>query len=604
MSPRFVVGIDLGTTHAALAAADLESGDTSPHVVELPQLVAAGNLEARPLLPSFLYFAHESEAALPLPWDSGRRFSVGEHARQRAAESPARVVSSAKSWLCHDGIDRRGPVLPSGAPDDVEKISPVEASFRYLDHLAEAFQAEHGVPLGEQQVLLTVPASFDAAARDLTVEAAYAAGLDDVALLEEPQAALYAWIAATGDAWRTHLRPGDVVLVVDVGGGTTDFSAIAAVEHEGSLELHRIAVGDHILLGGDNMDLALAHLVKQKLEAEGKEIDRWQLVALTHASRAAKELLLSDPSVARAPIAIAGKGSALIGNALRSELTREDVTRVLVDGFFPLVPPSARPAVRARTGLTQLGLPYAAEPAVTKHLAAFLARQADAVKSLPGFTGRQGALLCPTAVLFNGGVVKGEPLRARLLQALGEWLEAEGAPPPRVLPGADPDLAVARGAAYYGLVRQGQGLRIRGGTARAYYVGIESPAPAVPGVEPPIVALCVAPFGMEEGTRSELPPHELGLVVGEPVRFRFFGSSVRRDDAPGAELERWAPGELTELSPIELELPAEGRREGDVVAVELAAQITAVGTLLLEAVPREPREPGERWKIELGVRVE
>ncbi|GMV18808.1 MAG: Hsp70 family protein [Polyangiaceae bacterium] len=601
MSARFAVGIDLGTTHTALAAVALEGG-REPEVLALPQLVATGTLEARVLLPSFLYFAHESEGALALPWDAARRFAVGEHARTRASESPARVVSSAKSWLCHDGVDRRGPILPPGAPDDIEKISPVEASFRYLDHLAEAFLAKHGVSLGEQEVMLTVPASFDAAARDLTVEAAYAAGLENVTLLEEPQAALYAWIADSGEGWRTHLRPGDVVLVVDVGGGTTDFSAIATVERDGLLELHRIAVGDHILLGGDNMDLALAHVVAQKLRAEGKELDRWQLAALTHTCRGAKERLLSDAGAASAPIAVAGRGSALLGNTLKSELTREEVARVLVDGFFPVVPASARPATRARVGLTQLGLPYAADPAVTKHLAAFLTRQVEATDKLAGFGARHGALLHPSAVLFNGGVVKGEALRARLLEALGHWLQADGAPAPRVLPGADPDLAVARGAAYFGLVRRGKGLKIRGGTARAYYVGIESPAPAVPGIEPPITALCVAPFGMEEGTHAELPPHELGLVVGEPVRFRFFGSSVRRDDRAGTELERWTPDELEELSPIEIELPAEGRREGDVVPVELAAQITPVGTLLLEAVPREPREPNERWKLELGVR--
>lgn len=607
MSARYAVGIDLGTTHTALAAIDLSKADgdemPAPEVLALPQLTAPGSLEARPLLPSFLYFAHESEAPLALPWDASRRFAVGEHARVRAAESPARVISSAKSWLCHAGVDRRGAILPAGAPDDIEQISPVEASFRYLDHLSEAFLAEHGVPLGEQEVILTVPASFDAAARDLTVEAAYAAGLENVTLLEEPQAALYAWITSAGEGWRAHLGPGDVVLVVDVGGGTTDFSAIAAVEEQGALTLHRIAVGDHILLGGDNMDLALAHVVAQKLREQGKEVDRWQMAALTHTCRGAKERLLSDASAESAPIAVAGRGSSLLGNALRSELTREEVSRVLVEGFFPVVAANARPQARARSGLTQLGLPYAADPAITKHLAAFLARQVEATEKLAGFGAKHGALLHPSAVLFNGGVVKGEALRSRLLEALTHWLKSDGAPAPRVLPGADPDLAVARGAAYFGLVRRGKALRIRGGTARAYYVGIESPAPAVPGVEPPIVALCVAPFGMEEGTHAELPPNELGLVVGEPVQFRFFGSSVRRSDAAGAQLERWAPGELEELSPIEIELPAEGRREGDVVPVTLSAQITPVGTLLLEAVPREPREPDERWKIELGVRA-
>jgi molecular chaperone DnaK (HSP70) len=593
LSARWIVGIDLGTTHTALAAIDMERESDGPEVLPLPQLIAPGSLEKRPLLPSFAYFAHESEGALALPWDGARRFSVGEHARARASEAPARVISSAKSWLCHAGVDRRGPILPQGAPDDIEKISPVEASWRYLDHLSESFQASHGAALGEQEVYLTVPASFDAAARDLTVEAAYAAGLENVTLLEEPQAALYAWIARSGERWRSHLAPGDVVLVLDLGGGTTDFSAIEAVEKDGELALNRIAVGDHILLGGDNMDLALAHVVRQKLEAAGKELDRWQMVGLAHTCRSAKERLLSPESPNAVKVSILGRGSQLLGNTLSAELSRDDVMRVLVDGFFPRCARDAKPTQRSRAALTEVGLPYASDPAITKHLAHFLFRQA-----------RSGSMLRPTAVLMNGGVVKGQALRDRLLDTLSGWLEADGAPRPRLLPDEDPDLAVAKGAAYYGLVRRGKGLRIHGGTARAYYVGIESSAPAVPGLEPPVLAMCVAPFGMEEGSRANLPPHELGLVVGEPVSFRFFGSSVRRDDPAGITLDRWSPDELTELSPIEITLPPEGRSEGDVVRVQLSAEVTPVGTLLLEAVPLEPTKPDERWKIELGVRVD
>ena len=619
MSPRYVLGIDLGTTHCALAfarALDADAGaGAAParvEVLEVPQLVAQGMVEARALLPSFLYVPVEGEGPQALPWDPERRFVVGEHARARGLDAPARLVASAKSWLCHPGVDRRGPTLPLGAPEDVEKISPVEASWRYLEHLGEAwdFAVAKGDPelaFANQEVVLTVPASFDAAARDLTVEAAVAAGIEDVTLLEEPQAAVYAWIDAAGEAWRKHLLPGDVLLVLDVGGGTTDFSAIAAIDREGSLELVRIAVGDHILLGGDNMDLALAHVVRAKLAADGKELDRWQMTALTFAARVAKERLLGDPSLAAAPIVIAGRGSKLLGGSIRTELTREEIARTLVEGFFPAVPASARPAARPRAGLTQLGLPYAQDAAVTRHLAAFLGRQADATAKLEGFTPRGGAasrgsLLHPTAVLFNGGVMKGDALRERLLSTLNAWLEADGAPPARVLPSGDLDLAVARGAAAYGLVRRGRGLRIRGGTARAYYVGVESAVPAVPGLEPPITALCLAPFGMEEGTEASLPPQELGVVVGEPVRFRFFGSSVRREDEAGAELDSWKPGELEELAPIEITLPPEGRREGDVVPVRLRASITEIGTLLLEAIPSQPQKPNERWRIELSVR--
>jgi hypothetical protein len=608
---RFVVGIDLGTTHSAVSFADPSIEKSRPEVVPLAQLVAPGAIEERALLPSFLYFAHESEGQLSVPWAEKRSYAVGEYARTRGVEAPARLVSSAKSWLSHAGVDRRAGILPMGAPEDVEKISPVEASWRYLEHIADAWEAriakgDPGAKLDAQEIVLTVPASFDAAARELTVEAAIAAGLANVTLLEEPQAALYAWIDAMGDRWRKLVKPGDVILVVDVGGGTTDFSAIAVLDRGGSLELARVAVGDHILLGGDNMDLALAYVAKAKLEAQGKEVDRWQMVALTHASRAAKERLLTDAKTDSAAIAVASRGSKLLGGGLRTELTRDEVTRTLVDGYFPLVDASARPAVRARGALTQLGLPYAADAAVTRHLAAFLAKQADATSKLEGFSspGGTGKILRPTALLFNGGVMKGTILRDRLVAALDSWLVADGAEKVRVLDGADLDLAVARGAAAYGLARRGKGIRIRGGTARSYYVGIESPAPAVPGVEPPIVALCLAPFGMEEGTEAKLPPNELGVVVGEKVRFRFFGSTVRRSDVAGTELERWKDHEVEELAPIEVTLPAKGRAEGDVVPVRLQAAVTEVGTLLLEAVPTQPAAPDERWKIELNVRSE
>jgi hypothetical protein len=527
-------------------------------------------------------------------------------------------------------VDRRGAILPAGAPEDVERISPVEASWRYLEHLIEAWdhvvaKGDPELALSKQSVVLTVPASFDAAARELTTEAAFAAGLEDLTLLEEPQAAFYAWLAARGDAWRKDVKVGDAVLVVDVGGGTTDFSVIAAVEKGGELALERVAVGDHILLGGDNMDLLLAHIVEQKMladaEAAGRtlELDRWQRVALQHASRAAKEKLLGDSKAKTAPIAIAGKGSKLVGSTLRAEVTREEVTRAIVDGFFPVVDAAARPESRARAALTTLGLPYAQDAAVTKHLAALLGRHADALDKLgasgappavsPAAASKKASggaprMLHPTRILFNGGVMKSAVLRERVTACLGAWMEAQGAPAPQILEGIDLDLAVARGAAAYGLARRGRGVRIRGGTGRAYYVGIEGAVPAIPGLEPPVTALCVAPFGMEEGTAAEVPGPELGVVVGEKVRFRFFGSSVRRKDAVGTALERWKSDEIDELPPIEVDLPAEGRAQGDVVPVRLRSSVTEVGTLLLEAVPLQPRKKDERWKVELSVRAE
>jgi hypothetical protein len=585
-------------------------------VLGVPQLVAQGTVEARELLPSFFYVAHGSDGPQVLPWDTSRTYVVGEHARARGVDAPARVITSAKSWLGHPSVDRRGAILPAGAPEDVERISPVEASWRYLEHLVEAWDhvVAKGAPelaLAKQSVVLTVPASFDAAARELTTEAAYAAGLTDLTLLEEPQAAFYAWLAARGDAWRKDVKVGDAVLVVDVGGGTTDFSVIAAVEQDGELALSRVAVGDHILLGGDNMDLLLAHVVEQKMVAEAEaagrtlELDRWQRVALQHAARGAKERLLGDPKAKAAPIAIAGKGSKLVGSTLRAEVTRDEVTQAIVEGFFPLVGAEARPATRARAALTQLGLPYAQDPAVTRHLAALLARHADALgaASAPSKKGAR-TMLHPTRILFNGGVMKSAALRDRVTANLAAWLASEGAAPPQVLLGTDLDLAVARGAAAYGLARRGRGVRIRGGTGRAYYVGIEGATPAIPGLEPPVTALCVAPLGMEEGTAAELPGKDLGVVVGEKVRFRFFGSNVRRSDVAGTALERWKKEELDELAPIEVELPAEGRSQGDVVPITLRSSVTEVGTLLLEAVPLSPKTPDERWKVELSVRQE
>jgi len=602
LSARFSVGIDLGTTHCALAEAPLDGEPESPSVQPILQLVARDRVDATPLLPSFLYFPHAAEGALVLPWAEHAPLAVGQYARRRAAESPGRVVASSKSWLSHPAIDRHAPVLPLNAADDVTALSPVEAAFRLLDHLSEAWRAgrSDGLCLGDQEVVLTVPASFDAAARECTVEAALAAGLDQLTLLEEPQAAFYAWLDQRGDAWRTDLAVGDLVLVVDVGGGTTDFAAILLGEQQGSLEPRRVAVGQHLLLGGDNMDLALAHLVRQKLEAQGSAIDAWQLTALTHASRDAKEALLSSGAPDSVNVVLPSRGSQLLGGSLRSVLSRAEVERYVLDGFFPPVPWQQEPRQRARTALRQRGLPYAEDPAITTQLAAFL-RGHHAVRGQAGSGGRSSGLLVPSHVLFNGGVFRSELLRQRLLDTLNSWLAAVGAPAARALPNADYDLAVARGASYYGLVRRGRGIRVRGGTAQAFYVGIESPMPAVPGLDPPTNALCVAPFGMEEGSRVQLPEAELGVVVGESVTFRFFGSSTRRADLAGTLLES-PERQLEELAPIAITLPAQGRSPGELVAVTLEALITEVGTLALFARPLEPRVADEHWKVELSVR--
>nr|WP_227001471.1 Hsp70 family protein [Pulveribacter suum] len=602
---RYSVGIDLGTTHCALSWVDEAHSDgerVAQGVLDIPQLVAPASVQAQALLPSFLYLPHESElsaADRALPGqDAAQPFVVGEFARARGAATPIRLVASAKSWLCHGGVDRRAPILPADAPaDEVQRISPLAASTEYLRHLRRAWdQAHPDAPLAAQHVTVTIPASFDPAARELTAEACQAAGFAHLTLLEEPQAALYSWLQASGGAWRKQVVSGDVILVVDVGGGTTDLSLIAVQEHSGQLQLQRVAVGEHILLGGDNMDLALAYGVARKLAAEGRQLDAWQTRALAHGCRAAKEQLLADEGLAAVPVVVPSRGAKLIGGSIRTEVTRAEVLQLLVEGFFPPAAITDRPQARARAALTQLGLPYAQDAAVTRHLAAFLSRQVQATAQAEG-----ASFAHPTAVLFNGGVLKAPRIEARILQVLNGWLAAEGAPPVRPLEGAQLDLAVARGAAYFGHVaRSGAGVRIRGGTAQSYYVGVEGNMPAIPGMEPPLSALCLAPFGMEEGTEAALQDQQFGLVVGEPVRLRFFGSSVRRSDAVGTLLDFWGEGELVELQEIELHLPPEGRAAGDVVPVTLQARVTDIGTLQLACVP-----PGgqERWKVEFDVRA-
>jgi hypothetical protein len=605
---RFSVGIDLGTTHCVLSYADLENIDDeefSPEVLAIPQLTSPGSVEEKLQLPSFLYLAHAAELAedsTSLPWTAKPDYLVGEIARNLGSKTPIRLVSSAKSWLCHAGVDCKEPILPAEAPDEVERVSPFEASTAYLQHLCDAWLSLNpNAPLEQQDVVITVPASFDPAARELTVEAARAVGLDQAILLEEPQAALYSWIEKSHGDWRKHAEVGDIILVIDIGGGTTDLSLIAVTQQEGNLELTRVAVGDHILLGGDNMDLALAYTVKAKLEKDGKRLEPWQIQALTHSCRDAKEKIFNNAEIDNIPLVVASRGSSLIGGTLRTELTREEVNRVLVEGFLPEVAVSDKPISRPRTGLRTAGLPYAQDAAITRHLAAFLSKQQGATDELKDINlPEHASFLHPTAVLFNGGVLKAGALAERLMNVLNSWLSAEQAPEARLLTGVDLDLAVARGAAYYGYVRKGKGVRIKGGTAASYYVGIESAMPAVPDMAPEIQALCIAQFGMEEGTQQELPDDEFGLVVGEPVRFRFFASNTRREDKVGTRLDYWTNEELDELDEIEVTLPEEGRRPGEVIPVHLCAAVTEVGTLELQAVSQKDNG---RWKIEFDVRA-
>lgn len=599
--PKYIVGLDLGTTHCAVTFtdADVPEHETPEiHHFDIPQVVSEGEVQAQALLPSFLLLpgAYEvGDGALALPWQHDMPYAVGEFARERGSELPQRLVSSAKSWLCHTGVDRTEPILPWESPDGAERIAPIEAVQRFLDHIRDAWnhrmaQDDPAARLEHQQIFLTVPASFDAVARELTVRAARSAGLEDVTLLEEPQAAFYAWIAAQEDDWRDAVDVGESVLVCDVGGGTTDFSLIQVVEDDGTLDLQRVAVGDHIMLGGDNMDLTLAYTVRHKLAQEGTELNDWQFRSLTHQCRQAKERLLNEPDLDEAPVVVVGQGSSLIGDTIRTALTRDELQASLLDGFFPHCERTDTPEKKPKVGMREMGLPYASDPAITKHLAQFLQQH---VSDEDG----DDAVAFPSAVLFNGGVMKADVLRQRIRDVLHHWSESEDGV--RDLPSADLDVAVARGAAYYGGARQGRGIRIRAGVPRSYYIGIESSMPTVPGVPTPMKALCVVPFGMEEGTDAQIRSKEFGLVVGDDAVFHLLAAPTRKTDEAGALIEDWGD-DLEEVATMETHLdPTDADDRGTVLPVWLESKITEVGTLELWCVARDR---DARWKLEFNIR--
>jgi molecular chaperone DnaK (HSP70) len=611
MQARFSLGIDLGTSNCALAMTDLETDRTE--VLAITQILAANQSGEKPTLASALYLPHPEEfraGSFPLPWnDSGQPGIVGQFARDHGALVPDRLVTSAKSWLSNPHIDPKQCTLPWRSDSAEEKLSPFEVSRRYLQHVKGAFL--HIVhtrgrqwDIGDGQIVVTVPASFDEVARSLTAEAAEAAGLGHVTLLEEPQAAFYAWTARAGRQWRDAVAPGDIILVCDVGGGTADFSLIAVTDVAGSLELERISVGEHILLGGDNMDLALAYALQVRTEAEGKSLDAWQFLALVHAASRAKITLFEDASIAEAPIAVPSRGSSLFAKTVATSLDRASLSQVVLDGFFAQTALDDLPREARRSGLQEFGLPYASDPVISKHLARFLTRSLQNVKAsdkLAALVGPRagGPALIPTAVLFNGGVFKAAPIRARVLELLGFWNHGQ---PVRELEGAEPDLAVAQGAAIYGRHRAtGKGIRIKAGTSRSYYIGLEASMPAIPGFRPPVKALCVVPQGMQEGTELLIEGRTFGLVTGQAAEFRFFSSDVRSGDTPGQVMPD-AERELEETSLLEVELPAlPDAPTGQVVPVQIESAVTALGTLELWM---KHINSNRRWKIEFQVRTE
>lgn len=601
-SPRFFIGIDLGTTNCTLAYCALEQGEASEDVpiqqFSIPQITKSGVEEECPNLPSFIYFPLDEELSSQttgVSWDPSRPLCTGTLAQSRGAELPSRLIASAKSWLCHSEIDRRAPSLPMGAEEGIEKISPLDACMELLKHLKEAWDHKMNVPFIEQTVFITVPASFDPSARQLVQEAARQAGYPEITLLEEPQAAFYGWMHIHKQDWRNHLHVGDCILVIDIGGGTTDFSLIGVEEEKGNLTLKRLAVGTHLLLGGDNMDLSLAYLAKGKLEQQGQEIDEWQLQSLVHSCRKAKELLLGDNPPKKVDLTVLGRGSKLIGGSLKTSLTADEIIPFIVEGFAPLVSPTERSQLERRAGLQQLGLPYAQDARLTCQLAKFLSMTGETTSaSMENFT-------VPTAVLFNGGTTKASALRQRLLEQLNQWAKHLGKPPVKILRDADYDFAVSKGAVNYGLAKFGKAIRIRSGTSRSYFIGIEDSLPAVPGIPPALKAMCIAPFGMEEGSEFHLETQEFSLVVGEPATFRFFSRATPKLSdgtipAMGTVVRKWQH-ELTELHPIETILDkAEG--DGKTIRIHIGSKITELGMLEVWCQAADHR----KWKLEFDVR--
>ncbi len=649
---RYVVGIDLGTTNSAVCYVDTQERPWKVRVLEIPQLVAPGQVEARDTLPSFHYQpltasgVRESQGGSTVPLGRPHReadtsrspaYVVGFMARDWGSGTPGRLVSSAKSWLCHTGVDRTADLLPWHAASDVQRISPVEASSRYLAHIRGAwndrFKSE---PLERQDIVLTLPASFDEIARELTVQSAARAGLARVVLIEEPQAAFYAWIYKHQENWDQLVSPGQKILVCDIGGGTTDFTLIRVRRGEnGKVQFHRVAVGDHLILGGDNMDLALAQYLEGKLTSRSRlpggtlgdgtttevrtgrtdlpaaKLEPRQWDVLLRAARQAKEQLLDEAGPEQVTISIPGSGSKLIGGSLTTHVTRDEVRTLLVDGFMPRVALIDKPAIR-RSGFQEFGLPYAADPAMTRYLAAFLTAHRSAGDEAEDRGQRTGADPArPDVVLFNGGVFASSVLRQRLLDCLAQWFDEPRTPNPELRsPNPQPsallvldndrlDLAVARGAAYYGMVRRGEGVKIVASLARTYYIGVESETETAARQEPrPPDALCLVPGSAEPGQDIELADRQFDLLVSEPVEFPLYTSSIRLTDQPG-ELVAVDPEQMTSLPPIRTALKTRSRRERGTVPVQLHAKLTEIGTLDLWC----SEVGGERtWRLQFDVR--
>ncbi len=609
---RYTVGIDLGTTHTVVAYAAQSATNGEPQIAlfEIEQLIALGEVAPRPLLPSVRYLPTAGELShsdLQLPWLRSEADSAvqGGLALLLGAQVPGRLVTSAKSWLSHTAVDRTAPILPWGAPDDVAKVSPLAASAGYLAHVRAAWDAAHPAALlARQDIVLTVPASFDEGARALTLEAARLAGLPQVRLIEEPQAAFYDWVHSHRDTLAADLavdaHTARRLLVVDVGGGTTDLTLIQVDMANGHPVLTRTAVGDHLMLGGDNMDLALAHLVESRLsyvsvgagaspDRPAERLSAVRLSQLTQRCRAAKEMLLSPNAPESTTVTVLGSGAKLIGGSRSVTLTRDDVRRVLVEGFFPSVAADAQPQ-RARSGLVEFGLPYASDAAITRHVAAFVARTGTV----------------PDTLLLNGGVFHAQALVERLHSTLSGW-SAHGAPPLRLLHNPHLDAAVARGAVAYALARAGQGVRIGGGSARSYFLVLDDETQD--GSKDGTTSqrgICVLPHGAQEGHEIALNDRTFALRLARPVRF-YLASSVSNTAHQPGELVDLSQGHFVRLPPIATvvqplaKLSATSALE---ILVQLSTSLTEVGTLEMHctALNDNGLDKPPRWRLEFQIR--
>jgi molecular chaperone DnaK (HSP70) len=599
---RYIIGIDLGTTNSAVSYVDLKAEDLQTRRIKrfpIPQMTGPGEVTRLPVLPSFFYIPGEYDIpteSLNPEWCTPEGNLVGAYARDHGAKVPARLVSSAKSWLCHSNADRQAPILPYGAGREIRKISPVAATAAYLNHIRMAWNRGHvedDSQLEQQLVIVTVPASFDEVARELTVQAAAAAGLTDVILLEEPLAAFYSWLMTHEKQWKDFVTPGELILVCDVGGGTTDFTLIYLRDVDGHPRFERIAVGDHLILGGDNIDLALARRIETQFPPNALSLggDRWK--SLCHQCRQAKERLL-DGHAENQKITLMGSGSKLIANTLSAALNRETAAATVLEGFFPLAEPSAKADQAARQGIMEFGLPYEPEPAVTRHLGWFLERhQADVSKLLDKPRPE------PDCILFNGGSLKPQIIQDRIRSAIGHWFgkpadDAEGLP--RVLDNPEPDLAVSLGAAYYGLVKLGQGVRVGSGSPRSYYLGVTR-ADDADSTQAVPQAMCLVERGLEEGTDIQLHERQFEVLANQPVSFDIYSSSYRSGDRCGDLVA--IDETLTLLAPIQTIIQFGKKGVQTQLPVEIAAGYTEMGTLSLWC---QSMSSPHRWQLQFQLR--